>query len=55
MTEEPTGRDPGSLADAEVAEDVAQQVIRGNGPGDAPQLLEGLPVVDREGVGPSAC
>ena len=42
--------DPGSLADAEVAEDVAQEVIRGDGPGDAPQLLKGLPVVDREEI-----
>lgn len=45
---EPTPAGAGSFADAEVAEDVVEQVVWGNRSGDAPEVFKRFLVVDRE-------
>jgi len=54
MTNQPPSGRAGSLADAEVSEDVVEQVIGRHSTRDAPELLQGLPVVHGEQVATEA-
>ena len=54
ILQEPANSDRGSLADAEVAEDVVEQVVGCNGPSNPSQLLQGFAVVDGQEVAAEA-